>query len=212
MNKKTILTIAFLGGFIFLGYVGGWWDIFYKGLGKNSSAIPLSKPASVMYNSALTGWDDQELAWTIEAVKIWEASDGNQVYFEEITNGVIYTKKDGKVYFKAKTACWERYREELKISGGLEAKQDEESFTTDEAVMKYKNEELFCPSLVQYYGDDLQIIADRMTMNFKKEEVLLEGNVELIQKGDAIRSEGLIYWKKDRKFQLINPREAIIKP
>jgi len=78
--------------------------------------------------------------------------------------------------------------------------------------MKYNTEELYCPSLVQYYGEDIQATANKMTMNFKKEEVLLEGNVELNQKGDIVRAEGMIYWRKDNKFKLIKPREAIIKP
>lgn len=206
------MFISILVGFIFLGYLGGWWEIFYQGSENTSQSVQPSKPASVMYDSELTGWDDQKLAWKIGAVKIWESSDANQVYFEEINNGIIYTKKDGKVYFKAKWARWERAREELNISGGLEARRDDEFFITDEAVMKYNTEELHSLSPVQYYEKDLRATADKMTMKFKEEEVLLEGNVELTQKGDIVRSEGLIYWRIDKKFKLIKPKEGIIKP
>lgn len=212
MGIKKLIGVLTLAGFIFLGYLGGWWEIFNQGAKKYAQSIQPSKPASVMYDSELTGWDDHELAWKIGAVKIWESSDGNQVYFENIHNGIIYTEKDGKVFFKAKWARWERAREELNISGGLEASRDDEFFTTDEAVMKYNSEELYCPTFVQYQEKDLQAKADRMTMKFKDEEVLLEGNVELLQEGDLVRSEGLIYWRKDKKFKLIKPKEAIIKP
>lgn len=212
MGIKRLIGVLTLAGFIFLGYLGGWWEIFYEGTKKSVQSIQPSKPAAVIYDSELTGWDDQKLAWKIRAVKIWETSDGNQVYFEDIKEGTIYTEKDGKVYFKAKWARWERAREEMNISGGLEAKRDDEIFTTDAAVMKYKTEELSCTSPVQYHDQDLQAKADRMTMKFKDEEVLLEGNVELIQKGDLIRAEGLVYWRKEKKFKLIKPKEAIIKP
>lgn len=212
MAFKRLIGILALAGFIFLGYLGGWWEIFYQGAKKSAQSIQPTKPASVMYDSELTGWDDHELAWKIQAVKIWESSDGNQVYFENIHRGIIYTEKDGKVFFKAKWARWERAREELNISGGLEASRDDEFFTTDEAVMKYNSEELYCPSFVEYREKDLQAKADRMTMKFKDEEVLLEGNVELMQEGDLVRSEGLLYWRKDKKFKLIKPKEAIIKP
>ncbi len=212
MSKKSLIIILIVGGTIFLGYLGGWWEVFYKGLENTPSVVQPSKPASVMYDSELTGWDDQKRAWKIGAVKIWESSDSNQVYFEDINNGIIYTDKDGEVYFKAKWARWERARQELNISGGLEAKQKEEFFTTDQAVMKYKTEELYCPTPVRYYGKDLKATADKMTMNFEKEEVVMEGNVELVHNEDIVRSEGMVYWRNDKKFKLIKPREAIIKP
>lgn len=212
MNKNRLIGILTLVGFVFLGYLGGWWEIFYQGSKQSVHTIQPSRPASVMYSGELTGWDDQEIAWKINAVKIWEPSDGNQVYFEDIKNGIIYTENDGKVFFKAKWARWERAREELNISGGLEANREGEFFTTDEAVMKYNIEELHCSSPVEYREEDLYAKANRMRMKFKDEEVLLEGNVELNQKGDIVRSEGLVYWRKDKKFKLIKPKEAIIKP
>lgn len=212
MNKKNLMSIPIIGGIILLGYFGGWWEIFYQKPDKLSDTIQPSQPASVMYNSELNGWEDHELAWTIGAEKIWESSDSNQVYFENINKGIIYTDNDGKINFTAKWARWEKAREELNISGGLEARRDDEHFSTSEAVMKYKTEELFCPKQVQYFEKDLEAMAGRMTMNFKKEEVLLEGNVELNQKGDLILSEGLLFWRKDKKFKLIKPREAIIQP
>ncbi len=212
MDIKRSIGFFTLAGLVFLGYLGGWWEFLYQGTKQSVQSIQPSKPASVMYEGELTGWNDQELAWKIGAVKIWESSDGNQVYFEKIYNGIIYTEKDGKVYFKAKWARWERAREELNISGGFEASRDDEFFTTDEAVMKYKKEELHCLSPVKYYDKDLQATADKMIMKFEDEEVLLEGNVELIREGDLVRSEGLIYWRKDKKFKLIKPKEAIIKP
>jgi hypothetical protein len=212
MNKKNLIPIVILGGFILLGYFGGWWEIFYQGLETKTQSIQPSKPSSVIYNGELVGWDDQELAWQIGAVKIWESSDGNQVYFENINNGIIYTQKDGKVFFKAKWARWERAREELHISGSLEARRDDDFFTSAEAVMKYKTEELHCLSPVKYHEKDLQATADKMILKFEDEEVLLEGNVELIQEGDLVRAEGLVYWRKEKKFKLIKPKEAIIKP
>ena len=212
MNKKRLTGILTLAGLVFLGYLGGWWEIFYQGNEQSVHTIQPSKPASVTYSGELTGWDDQELVWKIKAVKIWESSDGNQVYFEDIQNGIIYTENDGEIFFKAKWARWERAREELNISGSLEANRDDEFFTTDKAVMKYNIEELHCPSPVEYHEKDLHAKAGRMVMKFKDEEVLLEGNVELDQKGDIVRSEGLIFWRKDKKFKLIKPKEAIIRP
>lgn len=212
MSKKTLIGISVLAGFIALGFIGGWWEVFFKGLPETTNKIRPSNPSSVMYNGVLTGWDDQELVWKIKATKIWETSDGNQVYFEEIKHGIIYTENDGEIHFKANWARWERAREELNISGGLEAWRDDEFFTTDKAVMKYKTEELHCLSPVRYTEKDLRATADKMTMKFEEEEVLLEGNVELIQEGDIVRSEGLQYWRKEKRFRLINPKEGIIKP
>jgi len=212
MNKRTLIGISVLAGFIGLGFIGGWWEVFFKGLPETTNKIQPSNPSAVMYNSELTGWDDQELAWKIKATKIWETSDGNQVYFEEINHGIIYTENDGEIHFKAKWARWERAREELNISGGLEAWRDDEFFTTEKAVMKYKTEELYCPSPVRYSEKDLRATADKMTMKFEEEEVLLEGNVELIQEEDIVRAEGLHYWRKEKRFRLIKPKEGIIKP
>ncbi len=212
INKRCIIAIPIIGGIILLGYFGGWWEIFYKKPEKLPNSIQPNKPSSVMYNGELNGWKDHKLAWAIGAVKIWESSDSNHVYFEDIHRGIIYTDNDGKINFKAKWARWEKAKEELNISGGMEAGRDDEHFTTSEAVMKYKTEEMYCPTEVQYYEKDLEARADKMTMNFKKEEILLEGNVELNQKGDIILSEGLIFWRDVKKFELIKPREAIIQP
>lgn len=211
MSNKWKIAIPIIGGIIVLGYFGGWWEIFYKGIEFSDSVQP-TQPSSVIYNSELNGWEDQELAWTIGAAKIWESSDSNYIYFEDIYKGIIYTDNDGKINFTADWARWEKAREEMKISGNLEAGRDDERFITSEALMKYKTEELFCPKEVRYFEKDLEARADTMSMNFEKEEVLLEGNVELNQKGDIVRSEGLIFWKKDKKFKLIKPIEAIIQP
>lgn len=212
MNKKWLITGLILGGFILLGYFGGWWEIFYQGTANSIKTVQPSQPASVTYDGELTGWEDHELAWRIKAVKIWESSDGNQVYFEDISEGIIYTENDGEVYFKAKWARWEKAREELNISGGLEAYRGDEFFSTAEAVMKYKTEELHSLAPLEYHDQDLQVKADQMKMKFKAEEIWLEGNVELIQEGDVARADGLIYWRKDKKFKLIKPKEAVIKP
>lgn len=211
MSKKWKIAIPIIGGILLLGYFGGWWEIFYKGI-EFSDSIQPTKPSSVMYNSELNGWEDHELAWTIGAAKIWESSDSNYIYFEDIYKGVIYTDNDGKINFTANWARWEKAREEMSISGNLEAGRDDERFITGEALMKYKTEELFCPKEVRYFEKDLEATADTMSMNFEKEEVLLKGNVVLNQKGDIVRSEGLIFWKKDKKFKLIKPIEAIIQP
>lgn len=211
MSKKWMIAILIIGGIFLLGYFGGWWEIFYKGSEVPETVQP-TNPSAVMHNSELNGWEDQKLVWTIGAVKIWESSDSNYIYFEDIHKGIIYTDNDGKINFTSKWARWEKAREELKINGGLEAGRDEERFITSEALMKYKTEELYCPAKVHYYEKDLEVTADSMTMNFKQEEILLEGNVELNQKGDLIRSEGLIFWREDKKFKLINPKEAIIQP
>jgi LPS export ABC transporter protein LptC len=211
MSKKWKIAILIIGGIFLLGYFSGWWEIFYKGIEFADSVQP-TQPSSVMYNSELNGWEDHELAWTIGAAKIWESSDSNYIYFEDIHKGVIYTDNDGKINFTADWARWEKAREEMKISGNLEAVRDDERFITSEALMKYKTEELFCPKEVRYFEKDLEARADTMSMNFEKEEVMLEGNVVLNQKGDIVRSEGLIFWKKDKKFKLIKPIEAIIQP
>ena len=44
-----------------------------------------------------------------------------------------------------------------------------------------------------------------MRVDLEKEELLLEGDVELVQNKDRVRAKGLIYNLKDEQYRLVEP-------
>ena len=95
MREKLIRLLPWLGLLLFIiaGYFGGWWDDLLNPKGQQPLPLPPG-PGIVIRDSNLIGWDGQERVWEIRAAKIWQASDGNQIQFEGITEGVIFSVRD----------------------------------------------------------------------------------------------------------------------
>lgn len=215
LNFK-LLTVAFLGMFITLGYFGGWWDEIGAELFSNTEApvnhTQSAPPALVIVHPKLIGWEDHKKSWEIEASKIWQTNNNSQYHFENISNGVVYSVKDKRVDFTAGWARLERNRSELALGGGLEAKVDDASIKTSEGMMNYKLEELVCPQPVIYRENENIIKARKMIIHLKNDEILLEGDVQFFENKDQMKADGLLYNTKEKKYYLISPKEIIIYP
>jgi len=212
-----LLTAIFLSLIIGLGYYGGWWDEIGAALFPSANTVtatPLrpDPPAVVITRPKLTGWQDLKKYWEIEALRIWQSDNGNLIHFEKITSGLIFSVKDKRVEFLADWARLDRLRSELYLGGGLTAKIDQGSIMTDEGVMNYKAEEMFCPKKVIYQENERTIKANQMKIKFKKDEILLEGDVQFIEKNDQMTADGLLYNIKEKKYYLIAPKGITIYP
>ena len=106
---------------------------------------------------------------------------------------------------------WEKPSNQMFIGGGMQAHLEQGFFTTAEAVMIYNKQELYCPKSVRYHESNLSISADSMRVDLDKEELLLEGNVELVQNKDRVRAKGLIYNLKDEQYRLVEPGGITLK-
>jgi lipopolysaccharide assembly outer membrane protein LptD (OstA) len=212
MNKLLrILGMMFIMGIIItVGCFGGWWDGFFP----KPALKPVPKPALpglVMNRTELDGWDNGQKVWLIKARKIWQSDDSNIIYFEKISDGVIFSVKDRRVDFSAGWARWEKLRNELYIGGNIKAQITEGTLTTPEAVMNFFNHELSCRQGIRFKGDNLAIKASQVRLNFDKEELYLEGGVELDQKENQIKSGALIYNLKDEQYRLEKPEGVILE-
>jgi lipopolysaccharide export system protein LptC len=215
LTFKT-LTIIFIVLVIGLGWMGGWWDIIRDELWLHSvdSTKPLrpDPPSIVITRPRLIGWQDYKKSWEIEALRIWQSAEGNRIHFQKIINGVVFSVKDKRVDFSAEWARLEKASSDLYLGGGLEAKIDQGGFTTSEGVMNYKREELLCPKEVIYTENDTLIKAQKMIIKFSKDEILMEGDVELIEKKDQMKANGLLYNTKEKKYYLIDPKGITLYP
>ena len=199
------LIIAAVGVFI-LGSFGGWWKGYEPKATVMDKPNPLLTPKFKIYQTQLTGWDNEKKAWEIEAEKVWQSEDGNLVYFEDITKGVIYSVKKKRVDFTAGWARWEKLRRELYIGNGFQATIDKGVLVTAEAVMKFRTEEMICAQAVDYQDSDSLMKAKRMKINFLKEELFLDGDVQLTQAKDVVRANGLTYSLKKKIYRLKEPQ------
>ncbi len=215
LTFKT-LAVIFIIMMIGLGWMGGWWDIIRDEFWLHSANSAVSsRPNSlnmVITDSRLTGWQENKKSWEIEAKKIWQSDTGNRIYFQEISNGVVFSVEDKRVDFSAKWARLEKISSNLYLGGGLDAKIDQGNFSTTEGVMNYKKEELLCPKEIIYSENDTVIKAKKMRINFSKDEIFLEGDVELIEKKDQMKAGGLLYNTKEKKYYLIDPQGITLYP
>lgn len=207
MKKYSLGVLIFLA-FIAIGHYGGWWDGIIHPVRTlpAPTVAPVLPPGMVMRETKLIGWDEEKKAWEIEAKQIWQSSDGGTIHFEQIRRGVIYSVKQKEVRFKAGWVRWEKYTRRLFVGGGLEALIEKGTFTTAEAVMEYQTDLMFCNRPVKYIEPDLDMSALKMKIDFKAEELTLEGDVRLRQKDDEIHAEGVIYNQKDEKYRLVQPK------
>lgn len=209
-TKIATVLVLILG--LTLGYFGGWWDGIFQ---KDDPPQPKLSPAGPGIDISevkLVNWDKQKKEWEIRAKRIWQTVEGNLVYFENIEEGVAYSVKNQNVKFKAGWARWEKIRGKLYIGGGIEAGLDKGNFSTSEAEVNFRTQEMICNQPVQLNREDLFVKAKTMRINFSKEELFLEGDVELIQNNNLIRSSGLVYNLKEEKFHLVEPREVTLVP
>jgi lipopolysaccharide export system protein LptC len=100
----------------------------------------------------------------------------------------------------------------LYLGGGLEAKVDDSIVNTAEAVVNYRTEELTSSTAVRLTDKDRVVTANTMRINLSKEEMVLEGDVVLIQKRDQVRADGVIFYNKEETFELIGPKGVLINP
>jgi len=207
-NRLMVLTIISLLLTALLGYYGGWWEgITQKPVLLGEKLVRPRETAEItVYKTRLVGWEGRQKTWEIEADRIWQATGGGVIYFEEITNGLIYSVRGERVPFKAGWARWEKWRRMLLIGGGLEAEIDGKIFTTAEIAMSYNEQELRCDRGIKVNGPDLTIKAGSMRLDLEKEEMNLGGGVELAQKSDRITAKGIKYSLKNEEFELIIPK------
>lgn len=214
-NFKLLTTLFFIMTIV-LGYWGGWWDEIGAGLFPSATVTETppqpDPPAIVITRPKLTGWQDLKKYWEIAAVKIWQSDNGNLIHFEKITSGVVFSVKDKRVEFVAAWARLDRPRSELYLGGGLTAKVDQSTITTGEGFINYKAEEMYCPKAVIYQENERTIKANQMKIRFKKDEILLEGDVQFIEKNDQMNADGLLYNIKEKKYYLIAPKGITIYP
>lgn len=204
-----ILVIILLGT---LGYFGGWWDGLFtkKEIPTPTTPTQPLTPEMNVFQTKLTGWDEQKKAWEIEASRIWQTNNGSIIYFEDISNGIIFSVDDKTVKFTAKWARFEKWRRMLFFGGDFEAYMDDKIFTTKEGVMDYKKQEILCDSEIKVKGDNLSISAGKLKIYLEQEEFLLEKNVELIQDNDRVNAQGIKYNLKTEEFELIEPEGVIL--
>jgi LPS export ABC transporter protein LptC len=208
---KRILPVLIFLSVIFIGHFGGWWDGFFTNTSPANSLKP-AVPSIDMSKTKFVGWDKGKKSWEIEAHRIWQSSDGNLVYFKKITHGVAFSLKDKRVDFTAAWARWERLGQLLYLGGGLEAKVDDSIVNTAEAVVNYRTEELTSSTAVRLTDKDRVVTANTMRINLSKEEMILEGDVVLIQKRDQVKADGVIFYNKEETFELIGPKGVLINP
>ncbi len=211
IELKKLATIVFMTvGIYVAGRYGGWWDLIGQAPNLPSRPPPPNVPGISIRGSSLIGWDDHQKAWEIKAEKIWQTSDGNLVYFETITEGVIFSVKGERVTFTAGWARWEKHRSQLTIGKGLTADFKDGTFTTSEAVMDYQTEVISSEKGIRYVGDEVTVTAAKMRANVDQEELYLEGQVMLVQDGDEIHSRALTYYSKQKRFEVHEPEEVTL--
>ena len=211
-----ILTGTLIVVIIGLGAWGGWWDSIRDELLMHSNTVvvaPRPDPPSILITRPrLIGWKDYKKSWEIEAAKIWQTNGGSQIQFETIYNGVVFSVKDKRVEFTAGWGRLERSRSELNLGGGLNAKVESGTFTTASGFINYDKEEMFCFEKVTYQEENRVINAQKMSIHFPKDEILLEGDVQFAEKKDLMKADGLLYNTKEKKYYLIHPQGILLYP
>ena len=215
-DAKKIIIAMIVIGIIGLGQLGGWWDVLIREIkpGRPSSG-PRNyqpKPALETAESRLTGWKDRQKLWEIEADRIWQYDHGNQVFFENIHHGVVFSVKDKRVDFSAGSARWERYQSLLYIEGGLKAQTEEGFFSASRAAMNYKTQEMVCPEGVLYTEAGTQLIAKSLRIDLANEDFYLTGDVVFTQKDAIIKAGGMIYNYNTKQYQITNPEGITVFP
>jgi LPS export ABC transporter protein LptC len=203
--QRLAIIILIAGGIYVAGCYGGWWDLIGQAPDLPSQPPQPNVPGISIRGSSLIGWDDHQKAWEIKAEKIWQTSDSNLVYFETITEGVIFSVKGERVTFTAGWARWEKHRSELTIGKGLTANFKDGTFTTPEAVMNYQTQVISSEKGIRYVGDEVTVTAAKLRANVDQEELHLEGQVVLLQDGDEIHSRALTYYSKQKRFEVHEP-------
>jgi lipopolysaccharide export system protein LptA len=212
--KKIIIAVIIIG-IIGLGQLGGWWDELLRQIQPGRTPKPKiyqQTPSLVTTKTRLTGWKDRQKLWEIEADRIWQNDSGNQVFFENIHHGIVFSVKDKRVDFSAGSARWERYQSLLYIEDGLDAQTDQGAFSTSRATMNYKSQEMVCPEGVLYTEKDTQLIAKSLRIDFANEDFYLTGDVVLSQKDALIKAGGMVYNYNNKQYLLTNPEGITVFP
>ncbi|TCL62215.1 LPS export ABC transporter protein LptC [Hydrogenispora ethanolica] len=193
-----------------LGYFGGWWDFIVSP--KNITDQPQSsaKPRMMIHKNTISGWDNHQKAWQIKAENIWQVADGSIIYFETISEGVIFSVAGERLHFTAGWVRWEKPHGRLYFGDGLTVSLRDGTLKTPEAILDYRNQIIRSEKKIQFCGAELSLSAQKMQADINKEELVLEGDVELEQQGDRIQAQGLFYDLKEKRYELQNPKEMTI--
>ncbi|HOP74231.1 MAG TPA: LPS export ABC transporter periplasmic protein LptC [Bacillota bacterium] len=191
-----------------LGHYGGWWE-------EPPTSDPVAKPQPVapdmiIRQSKLVGWDGSQKTWEVKAERIWQTNGGNQIYFENISEGIIFSLEGKEVAFQSKWARWEKFFKSLYIGGNLQARVEDKILTTEEVVMRYDTEIIHSSRPVTVTGKNLKMTAGSMQLDLKNEMLILDNGVELEQNGDSLRSKGVRYNLKTEEFELVEPEGVVL--
>ncbi len=209
MRQAKQLLIKIIIGllFIYLGWLGGWWDELIKATPTKAIQInpDANVPGLVLQDTKVTGWDELQKNWEIEAARIWQFSSGAEVHFQKIKNGIIYSLRGERVRFQADWGRWERLGKKLHIGGQITAFVEKGQFLTNSAVMYYEKEEMLFQKKVQFIGEKVSIKADTMRLNFAKDKLLLKGTVDMLKDDYHIKAEAFDYDLNKKDYQLLRP-------
>lgn len=209
--KKILLTVIGIILFLWAGYFGGWWDMF---LGRNRDlgldSARLGKDL-ILQESHLVGWDNFEIVWEMDAEEIWQEMNGNMIYFKNIMNGAVYMDDDDVAYIAADTARWERLNRRLYVNGNIMVEIDEMTFFTEQLVVQYSDDKIFCPQPLTASSNDKTMIANSAELDWDKEVFILRGDVEFTLENDKCLAEGLLFYYKKDEFELIEPKEVLLE-
>ncbi len=191
-----------------LGHYGGWWE-------EPPTGVSVVRPQPVapdmlIRQSRLVGWDGSQKTWEVKAGRIWQTNRGNQIYFEEISDGIIFSVEGKRVAFQAAWARWERFSKTLYVGGKIQARIENKTVTTEELVMRYDTEIISSFHPVTVTGKKLKMTAGSMQLDLKNEMLVLDNGVEFEQDGDSLRSKGLRYNLKTEEFELVEPEGVVL--
>jgi LPS export ABC transporter protein LptC len=189
-----------------MGYCGDWWDGILSQKPPVSAAPQPVTPEYLITQSKLAGWDNHHKTWEVEAEKIWQTTNGNIIYFEKISHGVIFSVEGEKVTFQAKWARWEKMLNQLIIGGNLSAEVDRKKIQADELTMQYNSNTLYSSGKIVVRGHNLLMKAGAMNLNINDEVLNLSKGIEFNQDGDSLHAEGIRFDLKNEQFDLIKPK------
>lgn len=191
-----------------LGHYGGWWE-GPPPADSVASPRPVA-PDMLVRQSKLSGWDGSQKTWEVKAERIWQSNGGNQIYFENISDGIIFSVKGNQVAFQATWARWEKFSKSLYVGGKLQARVEDKILTTEEMVMRYDTEMIHSSRPITVTGKKLKMTAGSMQLDLKNELLVLDNGVEFVQDGDSLRSKGIRYNLKTEEFELVEPEGVVL--
>lgn len=152
-------------------------------------------PGVFFTRPSLVGMVGGERQWDLRAGSMRE--QGDEVHLQDIEPGTLY--RDGSPYltFRADSGVWMRPSEDLYLRGNVQVfREGEPLLISDELIWRAADELLLSPGRVELFDGDDTIRADRMEGYVPRDEVVLEGNVELLSaRGVALSMPGRMVYQ-----------------